>query len=72
MSTIQAAHSQQSLRRALHTLLARLTRKASINISMTVHIPMLLTFSLHYAADISDFPHPANENKPRRVPAAHA
>ena len=72
MNSITAAfiRTSRSIRRATNNLLNRLTRKASLKLSVTVSLPPFMKFAIDYTADLSKpenrLPKPANNNKPRR------
>lgn len=55
----------RSIRRTINRIARRLTRKASINLGITVLVPPFLKCVLSYKADIGE---PANDNKRRRKP----
>ncbi len=55
----------RGIRRATHHLIARLTRKASIKLTVTVSLPPFVKIAFDYKADIGAA---ANDNQPRRHP----
>jgi Holliday junction resolvasome RuvABC ATP-dependent DNA helicase subunit len=57
--------TNRGIRRTLNRIVRRLTRKASINLRITVSVPPFLKFVLDYKADIGD---PVNDNSRRRKP----
>ena len=69
MNTFTAAivRTSRSIRRAATNLI---TRKASINLAITISLPPFVKLAIDYKADLSKpenrLPKPANDNKPRR------
>jgi hypothetical protein len=72
MNTFTAAivRTSRSVRRAATNLITRFTRKASINLAITISLPPFVKLAIDYKADLSKpenrLPKPANDNKPRR------
>ena len=61
--------TSRSIRRTVHRIARRLTRKASIDLGITVSVPPFLKFVLSYKADIGQA---ANDNRHRRKPGQTA
>ena len=61
--------TSRSIRRTIHRIARRLTRKASIDLGITVSVPPFLKFVLSYKADIGQA---ANDNSHRRKPGQTA
>ena len=57
--------TSRSIRRTVNRIARRLTRKASIDLGITVSVPPFLKFVLFYKADIGQA---ANDNRRRRKP----
>ena len=55
MNSITAVfiRTSRSIRRATNNLLNRLTRKASLKLSVTVSLPPFVKFAIDYTADLS-------------------
>ena len=72
MNTFTAAivRTSRSIRRAATNLINRFTRKASINLVITISLPPFVKLAIDYKADLSKpenrLPKPANDNRPRR------
>ena len=57
--------TSRSIRRTVNRIARRLTRKASIDLGITVSVPLFLKFVLSYKADIGEA---ANDNRSQRKP----
>jgi hypothetical protein len=68
--TAAIVRTSRSIRRAATNLITRFTRKASINLAITISLPPFVKLAIDYKADLSKpenrLPKPANDNKPRR------
>ena len=73
MTTFIAAidRTSRSIRRTVYRIAARLTRKASIKLAITISLPPFLKLAIDYKADLSKaatgMPNPTHENSTRRV-----